>query len=974
MEKDSFPTTLLTSLTKLVLLKHLSCCILLIFLPIWGIAQVNIDSLWSVWHDETRLDTFRFKALYGVAYYGYLDSQPDSALYFAQMHQREAEKKDILYEKGRAHSLLGKVYIAKDQYDKAIENSTKALQIFKELHNIRQSIAVLNDIGNVYTNLNDYKKAIYYYHQCLDIQQDVEKKYAEAAIVNNIGLLFEKQGETEKALNYYERSLAIRQRDGSSPLNMVINLTNISNNYVLINELDKAFEKASEALSISQSNNYTLGIGMAYEALANWAVKKQEFSKARIYYTKSIDAARQVQNNRRLFFLLTQFGEFNIAQQKYQQGINLCKEALQIAERIEPFSLRQTACDCLYKGYKKVGNYDQALQNYEIVKTITDSLQNEENTQNLYREEYRFKTIQDSIENAAQLAIQISENKRRRNINYFLFGGLLLTLLLGGVIYNRFVVTRQQKKIIEVEKIKLDAANEKLQDLDKVKTNLYTNITHEFRTPLTVIAGLTDMMKGNDQNKNIIKSNTNQLLDLVNQMLDLRKIESGAMPLLLHQGDIIRFLSYLTDSFHSYAQSKKINLQFQAPDEAIIMDYDADKLGRIITNLLSNAIKFTPENGQISLGVKQVSAKQIEITVSDTGKGIPEEKLAYIFDQYYQVDTHLDSAIQSQSGTGIGLTIVKEFTKLMNGNIQVDSQVGKGTTFSLQLPISNLAPFNEEIETNSDSIITSTPIATDNATSTEEIVPQQTDLPSVLIIEDNADVAHYLKACLKNDYQLFFAQNGQEGIDQALERIPDLIVSDVMMPLRDGFDVCQTLKTDERSSHIPIVLLTGRADIESKLKGLSQGADVYLAKPFNKEELRLNLFNLLENRRKLQARYSNFQSSKKVAKKTIEDDFITKVRDIVIKNIDNDNFGIPQLCKALLMSRTQVHNKIKALTGKSTSLVVRMIRLQKAKEILETTELPITQVAYEVGFKHSSHFSRYFTEEFGVAPSQIRTN
>ena len=546
---------------------------------------------------------------------------------------------------------------------------------------------------------------------------------------------------------------------------------------------------------------------------------------------------------------------------------------------------------------------------------------------------------------------------------------------------------------------------EKLLELDEAKTRLYTNITHEFRTPLTVIMGIAEQMKTEIGNLEIEKSkmhkskldndltslqqflisnfqfpisliqrNSGNLLHLVNQMLDLSKLESGTMPIHLTQDDLVRFLRYTAESFRSLADEKSTHFHFLTDEQTLPMDFDAEKLRQIVVNLLSNAVKFTPEGGNIYLHLDKMgdeNAQYAIIKVRDTGIGISEEKLPHIFERFYQVD---DSSTRKGEGTGIGLTLASELVNRMDGEINVTSQPGKGSTFTVKLLIRNEASLASETHYATPEPLI--PLLEDNMQHPlpallSEIEGLETEKPTVLIVEDNADVVHYLALCLKDQYDLKIAMDGQEGINTAIETIPDLIVSDVMMPEKDGFELCETLKKDERTSHIPIVLLTAKADAESRLAGLRRGADAYLAKPFSKPELFARMEQLIALRQMFQNRYQSLLPLAP-AEEThiqIEDAFVKKFKDLVLENLDNEELDVIHLCRALSLSRSQLHRKIKALTEQSPIALVWNIRLQESKGLLADPSLSISQVAYTVGFGYAENYSHAFQKAFGVSPS-----
>jgi signal transduction histidine kinase/DNA-binding response OmpR family regulator len=554
--------------------------------------------------------------------------------------------------------------------------------------------------------------------------------------------------------------------------------------------------------------------------------------------------------------------------------------------------------------------------------------------------------------------------------------------------YNYEKILHEKNLVIEEEKEVSNALAQKLKELNVQKNKLYANITHEFRTPLTVILGMSDRLRSfikkrdevqQEEAIDMIERNGITLLNLINEMLDLSKLESGVMKINLVQRDIISFLRYINVSFQSYALSKDIHLSFLTDLESFNMDFDVEKMQQILSNLLSNAIKFTPEAGKISVSVKVVEqngAETLMVNVKDNGTGIAPEELPYIFDRFYQVD---DATTRKQGGSGIGLALTKELVKLMDGEIDVTSEPGQGTEFSVKLPVCRQSEIVSE-----ESILKSAGAIGDHAFSptgdptNSETFFSEKKLPLLLIIEDNPDVVHYLKSCLDTDYQLEIAYDGRQGIDKAIEIIPDIIISDVMMPEKDGYEVCEMLKSDERTNHIPIILLTAKVTTADKIAGLERGADAYLAKPFNSEELLLRIRNLIDSRKQLQQKYgkgSLFWESVALKNKpqlSQEESFLHRTNELIKENISNEDFGITQLCRALGMSRSQIHRKIKALTSLSTSIYIRTIRLYKAKELLKTTDLNISEVAYEVGFKDPNYFTHTFVEEFDISPSATR--
>ena len=519
----------------------------------------------------------------------------------------------------------------------------------------------------------------------------------------------------------------------------------------------------------------------------------------------------------------------------------------------------------------------------------------------------------------------------------------------------------------------------KQKELNNAKTKLFTNITHEFRTPLTIIQGMTDLIQKHpdewlDEGTEKIRNNSFLLLRLINQMLDIAKIETGSMSLQMKQADIVSFIGYVTELFRSVASDKSIILRYIRNETPIYMDFDPDKLVHIISNLLSNAFKYTHQGGSITIKAALDNVQNnLLIEVTDTGIGIQPEHLDKIFDRFYQVG----NSSGSKGGTGLGLALTKEIVERLDGKIWVESQPGTGTVFYVALPVTRKAPVSQHenlTEFLSDLTMTAFAGVGSPKSSLAGKRPEPDSLPAIVIVEDSEDVALYLEAILKHEYHVDKAPDGKSGFDKILQVIPDIVLSDVMMPEMDGIEMLEKLKSDFRTSHIPIVLLTAKADHDSRLTGLARGADAYIAKPFHENELHIQLKNLIEQRKKLQERYSSLAEFPETSDEAIkaEDSFMIRVRTILEKNLDNDEFDIHDLCRELAVSHAQLYRKFKSLSNQTISDYFKLLRLHKAKELLYNSDLNITQIAFAVGFKNLSHFSREFTGQFGKSPGKFR--
>lgn len=552
-----------------------------------------------------------------------------------------------------------------------------------------------------------------------------------------------------------------------------------------------------------------------------------------------------------------------------------------------------------------------------------------------------------------------------------LFAGHLIGFFIGifFIFFALYHFTTQLQIVKELEQ-------KRVQELDELKTKFFTHIAHEFRAPLSIIIGAAERMLNETDNwlyegYEIINRNANNLIKLSNKLLELSKLESNSMPLHRVQDNITIYLQYLIESFQSLSESKQINLEFNY-NEDILMDFDPDKIQDIISNLLSNAIKFTPRNGSIvvSQDLKVLNdRKWLVLSIKDTGIGIPKEQIPAIFEHYYQAKNHLEAL---EEGTGLGLALTHEFVKLLGGQIKVKSQVNYGSTFIIELPITNNAK-----ETHLTYSLKNEAIEHVNRKDSKRQIPlKESHLLNLLIVEDNEDVINYLKSLLFNQYNIHIASNGKKGFTEALKVIPDIIISDIIMANGDGLTLCQKLKEDIRTSHIPIILLSALADQKSKLEGFSVGADAYLTKPFIPEELFIRIDKLILLRKSLQKHYSlmikSFEENVSIVDESKETSFIHKVRYIMEEHLADEDFGINQLCNILAMSRSQLYRKFSSLTDLTVHQYIMTLKLKKAKDLLLTTNLNVSEVAYDTGFKNISHFSRVFTKEFGYNPSNIK--
>jgi len=541
---------------------------------------------------------------------------------------------------------------------------------------------------------------------------------------------------------------------------------------------------------------------------------------------------------------------------------------------------------------------------------------------------------------------------------YIVLFSIILLLLIGIMVY--IYRTILMKRRIEEE-------------ANKAKLQFFTNISHELRTPLTLIADPVNYII-HDDNLNsqqrsmlqIVQRNVLVLTQLVSEILDFRKVQNGKMELRLSDFNLAESMKQWIMLFSVSAQKKHIAISMDAPD-TIMLRADQDKIERICYNLLSNALKYTSEGGEISLMAKEEGGRVI-ISVADNGCGISSDELPYIFDRFYQ-------AKNAGRGTGIGLAIVKAFTELHHGEVSATSIEGKGSTFTIHIPVRQKGEVTNQPTEKIEQLVepSSAEEVPNQARHIDELIqPYQTDKPEVLIIDDNIDIRTYLRSVLSEKYNVSEAADGKAGLELARKIVPDIVLSDIMMPVMDGLAFCQQLKTDKAISHIPVILLTARSLDEQRAEGYEHGADAYLSKPFSLRLLLSRIDNLIESRKKLNQTWSKGVEDDEIGNisNEIDKSFLKQLRKIIQENLANSDLSVEQIGDEIGLSRVQLYRKVKALTGYSPVEIVRKARLTRARHLLRTTEKTVSEVAYAVGFSTPSYFSKCYKDEFGENPKK----
>ncbi len=859
-------------------------------------------------------------------------SEPVQALSLADSARTMAKLQKALPLQAEAEKTLALLHAEAGNYVESISAALSALSIFQGLKDIKEECRMYVYLGIIYKYQVQYEQSLEYYGKAEVIATQQQYDTLKASILGNIGNVYIQKKEFDKALEYHQKAL-------------------------------EAFKAINSPTGISNSLH---NLGMIYR-------EQGLFEKALDYYRQSLDSDSDSDNLRNIALTHIEFMELYLELGNFQEALANGEEALELAEKVQSLRLKSQVLEYLPLIYAAQGNYSAARDRLKEFQQISDSLQRVTVAEQVAEMQTRFDTQEKEKElrlQEYQLEAQRLSIRQQRLFIAILICVLLLSALMAYLLFNRYRIKQKTRRL----QLKMEADN--IRQLDQMKSRFFANISHEFRTPLNLIlAPLQNRTKSPDaQDLDMMRRNAGRLLRLVNQLLDLARIEVGLMPLDKKNLEVSRFLAEIAQAFVPMAEAKKVDYQIDIPERDFILQTDADKLEKIAYNLLSNAIKFTDTGGRVGVHLAKDAEGKIRFSVSDTGIGINKDLKSRIFERFYQADS---STTRQHEGSGIGLALTKELVDLLGAQIHVDSQEGKGSTFTVLLPSEieeiDLVSINElpEKETGKGQAIYT------------DLLPFQSEMevpstfsndekPILLFVEDNEELRHYVKKQLRDLYNVITAADGSHGLEIAQKQIPDLVISDIMMPVLDGISMTRQLRANDLTSHIPIILLTAREDDETKISGFETGAEQFLAKPFQIEELSARIKSLLAQRERL---HQKFGREVKLAPKDItlhnrDAQLLENLINVVEDNLENESFSVEVLQKEIGMSRMQLHRKLKGLVNQSTGEFIRTIKLKRAAQLLMQPGIQVTEVAYQSGFNHLSYFAKCFKETYGLSPSQ----
>jgi len=839
------------------------------------------------------------------------------------------------------------------ELDSAMQLLEQGVALVREHPNGSVEAALYNAMGNVKREQNQFKEASALYFQSLKLFEAQKDLKGQTQALSNISNIHNLIGDVDKALDYAKQSLEMAKAAGVK--------SSVAYSYRLLGRIyrnqkksDESLQAYQQAIAIYQELHARREIGETELAIGNIQYDQGDFPQAVLHYKRGLSVAKAIADT--LMAALVHLNTANalLMTKDYRNAEAYIDTAIVMAEKKDLVNIRMDSYALRSEIYEAAGNYKLGLSNYRTYIHIRDSVEREQHRQEAQEIEAKFQSAKK--DDAIQLLN--AENALKANQQRYLLLILLLLLALAIILYSRYQV-----------KLK---ANEKLKALDQVKSQFFTNISHEFRTPLSLILGplekkLSEQSDGEEKDSfKLMHRNARRLQHLINQLLDLSRLESGNMELHLEVSDLAQTLRHIGSSFSSLAERKGI-FYTQHLVDAFMGCYDRDKVEKIVNNLLSNAFKFTPEGGLVNFKA-DVTNGLLTVEVKDSGIGIPQAQQKNIFDRFYQVD---DSTTRASEGSGVGLALAKELAEFHRGKLSVSSNEGIGSVFTVIIPVTQEAFAG--IAVKEPLPVKDMPDASGELALPVLAIHGDESKPVVLIAEDNLDMQKFVGELLQDRYRIIPVLNGLDAYDRALAVVPDLVISDWMMPGMDGRMLCEKLKTTEATSHIPVLMLTARADQPSKLEGLETGADDYLIKPFDTAELVVRIHNLIEQRKMLRQRFSRelILQPKQIALPSRDADFLLRLHALVEEKHGDADFSVEDLCQEIGMSRMQLHRKVKALTDQSPGEFLRVFRLERAKQLLTDTGWQVSEVCLKVGYNNLSNFSKIFREYTGVTPSEF---
>lgn len=920
---------------------------------------------------------------YKLASVYYFTGKMDSAnIFFSQTYEIANASKDI-YNKAFGLYGLGIIDRFNGDYTEGEKHFRAGIKLAQKSANSMLEWQLYNGlIGNL-AEAERFSESIVEAEKGLAVAKRLNDSLLIARSELFFGILMGQNQDFEQSIKYLMNSMAYFKKVNSYH-SLGVAYMNLSFAYQNRDDfqLDSATHYSKKALDIGIKLNIIPLQVKALNTISSAYVLQEKFDTAKEYALKVIELFDGSAMPTFTTITYINLSKVSIVEGKYETAINYCKKGIQLLSKeniVDKYDFFEMLADC----YNEIGNYKEAFKYSQLKFEAIIKKRDIEETKRVTRlqAKHKYEKEKEALEKIQLKKDSENQQKLSRVQNLLLIGAIFILLICTIVflLYRLYRNKRKDNQLLEVSNKEIKDQASKLQELDQLKSRFFTNISHEFRTPLTLIKGPVDQLrqkkylKAEDSNLlATIYKNSDRLLSLINQILELSELQSKKRDLQLSPVNIQSFFNRIVSSFESLAETRKIQLTCTIPNTEADIYFEKESIEKTLINLLSNAFKFTKDSGTIDVNVS-IENDWLKLIVEDTGIGIEEKELEKIFEMFYYTES------DQSASSGIGLALINELIKNHQGNIQVESEKNKGTIFTINIPITpdyyQLHKVTYEIkdQVHHSNLTSSIPQAEDTAETSRRNEDETAEKETILLIEDNAEIRSFMKEILSDSFITIEAENGLIGVEKAIAHTPDLIISDVMMPELDGFEAAKRLKSDERTSHIPIILLTAKGDKESKLEGLSIQIDDYLVKPFDNDELLLRINNLIKNRKLLQEKFGKglLSNPDKIDIPSIDQQFINKVRKVIEERIDDTDLSVDELAKIVGVSRSQMHRKIVALSGKSTSVFIRNIRLKRAYALLEKQTATVSEISDQVGFSSPSYFNKCFKELYGITPKQV---
>lgn len=864
---------------------------------------------------------------------------------------------------------LGKIYREASNFKTALDYHEKALLLAKELKDTANIIRILNQLGTDFRRLGVLDEAAVRHYEALsccekysDKSSDVAKKYKVVSLngIGNIQLTLQNNDAAEKA---FREALAGEKSLGSH-IGQAINYANIGYVKEANGELDSAWIYYEYSMEQNRLAKSKLGISLCYNHFGRLSELGGNYAKALESYKNSYDLMLDDKDKWHWLESCLSIARLYLATGQIANARRYLGEGLETAKNINSWEHLKEVYLLKSVYEEKSGNYEASLQNYKMHSAYTDSIAKEKNINHLNNLRVNYITEKGNREKASISHAYASEQQKKRIILYFL---LVVILVSAAAISSLIYALKVKAKMQEI-----------IKETSLARQEFFTNVTHEFRTPLTVILGCAEELKSKSVDEehaaevDAISRQGKRLLTLVNQLLDIAKVRSAIGKADWKTGNMRAFIQMVVENVRPQAVRNLIEIEYHSDEKEVEMDFVPDFMCKIMTNLLSNALKFTPKGGRIIIR-STVEKKTLTISVEDTGCGIKPEDLPHVFEPFYQAKSH------SKAGTGIGLALTKQMTEAMGGRIDVVSKPDEGTTFLLSIPTNHGENRYEKWipDAGVKPVCSDKPVCDDaeEIVNLDDVISKDADI--ALVVEDNADIARYIGNIISDNFSVVYARNGREGLLKAEEYVPDVIITDIMMPEYDGLEMTRDIRQSELLNHIPIIIVTAKGDDANKLHGLESGADAYLIKPFSPDELKLRIHKLIENRNMLRQKYSQIlidseEISNEPDAPELEKRFLVKLNSFITSNISLANMNSETLAEGMCLSKSQINRKVKSLTGMNTATYIKQSRLAYSQVLLRDPEKTIGDIVLLCGFDSASYFTKLFKEKFGITPSQYR--